>query len=69
MRIWKSILSNQKEKVAFSSHSVGDIVFNTGEYTKAIEIYNEALHLRRLTSGESMEVVNILFCKGVVSKN
>ena len=25
--------------------------------------------VRRLTSGESLEVVDTLFCKGVVSKN
>ena len=62
----KSILSNQKEKVAFSSHSIGDILFDTGEYARALESYNEALQLRRLTGGESLEVADTLCCKGVV---
>jgi len=61
-------LIQQKEKVASSSHSIGDILFDTGEYSRALESYNEALQLRRLLAKynncKELDVASTLCCKG-----
>ncbi len=61
-----SMLSCQREKVAFSSQSIGDILFDTGEYSRALESYNEALQLRRSLESDSLEVAETLCLKGNV---
>ena len=57
---------NQKDKVASSSHAIGDILFDTGEYSRALKSYNEALQLRRSIEKDSLEVANTLCCIGAV---
>jgi len=57
---------NQKEKVAIPSQSIGDILSDTGEYTRAIKCYDEALQLRRLLDKNSLDVADTLCRKGVV---
>ena len=59
-------MSNQKVKVAFSSQSIGDILFDTGEYSRALKSYDEALQLRRSLENDSSLVAKTLCLKGNV---
>uniref|UniRef100_A0A7S3PXG4 Uncharacterized protein n=1 Tax=Chaetoceros debilis TaxID=122233 RepID=A0A7S3PXG4_9STRA len=51
---------SQKEKVALSSQSIGDILFDTGEFTRALESYEEALQLRKALEGDSLQLADTL---------
>ena len=59
-------IQNQKDKVASSSHAIGNILFDTGEYSRALKSYNEALQLRRSIEKDSLDVANTLCCIGTV---
>lgn len=62
----ESKVHNQKEKVAIASQSIGDILSDTGEYSRAIKSYEEALQLRRLLDKDSLDVADTLCRKGMV---
>lgn len=61
-----SMLTCQKAKVADSSQSIGDILFDTGEYSRALKSYDEALQLRRTFDNNSCIVADTLCLKGNV---
>ncbi len=61
-----SVIMSQKEKVAYSSQSIGDILFDTGEFSRALESYEEALQLRRAIEGDSLIIADTLSRKGAV---
>jgi tetratricopeptide (TPR) repeat protein len=63
----ESMITSQKEKVAFYSERIGDILFDTGEYLRALESYDEALQFRRLQDADSLVVADTLCRKGQVS--
>jgi tetratricopeptide (TPR) repeat protein len=48
----QSMHSCQRIKVAFSSQSIGDILFDTGEYSRALNSYDEALQLWRSSEND-----------------
>jgi tetratricopeptide (TPR) repeat protein len=62
----KGMLLCQKEKVAFSSQSIGEVLFDTGEYSRALKSYDEALQLRRSIESDSFAVADTLCLKGTV---
>lgn len=62
----QSNTSFQKVKVAYSSQSIGDILFDTGEYTRALQSYDEALQLRRSIENDTCVIADTLCLKGNV---
>lgn len=60
----KNELSLEKVKVADSSQSIGDVLFDTGEFSKALKSYEEALQLRRAQESDSLIVAETLCLKG-----
>lgn len=57
-------LSLEKDKVAHSSQSIGDVLFDTGEFSRALKSYEEALQLRRAQGSDSLIVADTLCLKG-----
>lgn len=57
---------SQKEKVAFSSQSIGDILFDTSEFSRALESYEEAIQMFDNLGVDSLIIADALNRKGHV---
>jgi len=55
---------SQTDKVAFSSQSIGDILFDTGEFSRALESYDESLQLLKDSGADSLVLADTLNRKG-----
>eukprot|EP00979_Chaetoceros_neogracilis_P007995 scaffold1744_cov237-Chaetoceros_neogracile.AAC.7 len=55
---------SQKDKVAFSSQSIGDILFDTGEFPRALESYAESLQLLEASGADSLVLAHTLNKEG-----
>lgn len=55
---------SQKEKVAYSSQCIGDILFDTGEFSRSLESYDESLQLRKDSGADSLVIADTLNKKG-----
>ncbi len=62
----QSFPTGKKQKVAVASQSIGDILFDTGEFSRALESYDEALKLLRVSGAESLAIADTLCRKGSV---
>ena len=61
-----SLAISKKEKVAVASKSIGDILFDAGEFPRALESYHEALNLLRVSGADSLAIADALNRKGSV---
>ena len=59
-----SKLSLERMKVAQASQSIGDILFDTGEYSRALKSYEEALQLLRAQCSDDLIVAETLCLRG-----
>lgn len=57
---------SQKEKVAYSSQSIGDILFDTSEFSRALESYEEAIQMFDNLGVDSLIIADALNRKGHV---
>lgn len=62
----QSFLAGKKQKVAVASQSIGDILFDTGEFVRALESYDEALKLLRASGADNLVIADTLSRKGTV---
>ena len=64
MALDEKINISQKDKVAFSSQSIGDILFDTGEFPRALESYAESLQLLEASGADSLVLAHTLNKEG-----
>jgi len=55
---------SQKEKVAYSSQCIGDILFDTGEFSRSLESYDESLQLLKDSGADSLVIADTFNKKG-----